>query len=94
MSKETEAQLKRIATLLGIVLGVLTLTAALKTGGEMWLVPWRVYEQDLHDRALARQRDSAFQVVVTRYITAQNCKEYCATHPDERPCGCLRADRP
>lgn len=94
MSKETEAQLKRLGQLIAIALGVIALTAAVKTGGEMWLVPWRVYEQDLHDRALARQRDSAFQVVVTRYITAQNCKEYCADNPKERPCGCLRADRP
>lgn len=94
MSKETEARLKRIATFLGIVLGAITLTAALKTGGEMWLVPWRVYQQDLYDRALARQRDSTFQLRVIRWMDAQDCKSYCASNPNERPCACLRPDRP
>lgn len=94
MSKETEAALKRIATFLGIVLGVITLTAAIKTGGEMWLVPWRVYQQDLYDRGLARQRDSTFQLRVIRWMDAQDCKDYCAANPNERPCACLRPDRP
>lgn len=94
MSKETEAHLKRIGQMLAIVLGVLTLTAAARAGMESWL--WTRREQD----TLAAEirvwlvKDSIHKQSVARFIAAQNCKEYCAANPKDRPCGCLRADRP